>query len=183
MVLMPSSARKTLNPDQSFAPRKRAGLWNVTIPDTVIGIGSFSFNYCSGLQYACFEGNVPTGPGNAVIRVAPAMTNVFYVPGTAGWEQTYSGIPTAPCVACEPLSFLPRLNPPLLLGNGGLQFRFTYPSGASFTVFAASNVALPFDQWTDLGAAVETPPGSGQYQFTDPQTTNYVQRYYRVESQ
>jgi hypothetical protein len=29
---------------------------------------------------------------------------------------------------------------------------------------------------------VETPAGSGNFQFNDPQTTNYLQRYYRATS-
>jgi hypothetical protein len=33
----------------------------------------------------------------------------------------------------------------------------------------------------DIGA-VESPFGSGQYQFTDPQATNYTKRFYRVKS-
>lgn len=76
-------------------------------------------------------------------------------------------------------------NPPVLTGltvltNGSFQFGFINLSGASFTVLASTNVALPVINWTMLGAATETSPG--QYRFTDPQTTNSPQRYYRVRS-
>lgn len=78
-------------------------------------------------------------------------------------------------------------NPPVLtaltqLGNGAFQFSFTNLTGASFTVFASTNVALPFNAWSNLGPALETPASSGNYQFTDPQATNNVVRFYRVRS-
>jgi hypothetical protein len=47
---------------------------------------------------------------------------------------------------------------------------------------ATTNVTLPASNWTFLGFAAETPPGSGQFQFTDPGATNHPQRYYRVKS-
>ena len=78
-------------------------------------------------------------------------------------------------------------NPPVLtgltvLGNGTFGFAFTNLTGASFTVFASTNVALPMNLWSNLGPAVETPPASGQFQFTDSGATNYPQRFYRVRS-
>ncbi|NOS72456.1 MAG: hypothetical protein HOP33_21355 [Verrucomicrobia bacterium] len=78
-------------------------------------------------------------------------------------------------------------NPPVLtgltkLGDGTFRFSFTNLTGASFTVFASTNVALPFNAWSNLGPAVETPASSGQFQFTDPQATNNPQRFYRVKS-
>ena len=60
-------------------------------------------------------------------------------------------------------------------------FAFTKLAGASFTVFASTNVALPFKVWSNLVSAVETPASSGQFQFTNPQATN-TQRFYRVRS-
>jgi len=69
---------------------------------------------------------------------------------------------------------------PIQLGDGTFQFSFSNLNGASFTVLASTNVALPFNLWSDLGPAVETSPGSGQFYFIDPQATNHIQRYYRV---
>jgi hypothetical protein len=76
----------------------------------------------------------------------------------------------------------PSLNGVQIMGNGALQFGFTNVTGASFTVYASTNIALPLAQWTNLGMAVEAPAGSGQYQFTDPQATNNAQQFYRVSS-
>ena len=66
------------------------------------------------------------------------------------------------------------------LGNGSVSFALTNYSDMSFTVLASTNVALPFNQWSNLGTAVESPLGSGQYPFTDLQATNYSRRYYGV---
>jgi len=52
----------------------------------------------------------------------------------------------------------------------------------SFTVWGSTNVALPFAQWSNLGAPVESPIGSGNFLFADPQATNNAQRFYRVSS-
>jgi hypothetical protein len=70
----------------------------------------------------------------------------------------------------------------VILGDGSFQFGFTNISGVSFTAFASTNVDAPFITWLNVGPAVETPAGSGQYLFTDPQATNAPQRFYRVRS-
>jgi hypothetical protein len=46
-------------------------------------------------------------------------------------------------------------------------------------VRAATNVALPFSEWTLLGPVVESP--NGVFQFTDVNATNHPARFYRVE--
>ena len=68
------------------------------------------------------------------------------------------------------------------LGNGSTQFTFTNVSDASSTVLASTNLTLPLSAWPIAGYVMETPAGSGQFQFTDPQATNYPQRFYRVRS-
>ena len=76
-------------------------------------------------------------------------------------------------------------SPPVLTGltklpNGSFQFNFTNTPGASLTVWGSTNVALPFAQWSNLGAPVESPAGT--FQFTDPQAAINAQRFYRVTS-
>jgi hypothetical protein len=65
------------------------------------------------------------------------------------------------------------------LPDGSFQLAFTNAPGASFTVLTTTNFALPVDEWTSAGAAVETSPG--HYQFTDA-TPNSPQGFYRVRS-
>lgn len=81
--------------------------------------------------------------------------------------------------------FTDSVSPPRLTGltkapNGPFQFSFTNVPGASFTVLGSTNAALPLSNWTSLGAPIESP--AGQYQFTDAQASNNVQRFYRVKS-
>jgi hypothetical protein len=89
------------------------------------------------------------------------------VPG--GWAIADNGTPV-------PI----YLNPPTRLANGSVQFGFTNSSGILCSVFASTNPALPFSNWTLLGAATEMTPG--QFQFTDTQATNNPRRFYRVRS-
>jgi hypothetical protein len=68
-------------------------------------------------------------------------------------------------------------------GGGGCGFCFTNVPGASFTVYATTDLTLPFSNWPVVGHPVETSEGSySQYQFTDPEAGNNVQRFYRVSS-
>ncbi len=68
------------------------------------------------------------------------------------------------------------------LGNGTLQFGFTNYTDTSVTVWATTNLTLPFSTWLNLGPAMESSPGSGIFLFSDPQAPNYPQRFYHVRS-
>jgi hypothetical protein len=69
---------------------------------------------------------------------------------------------------------------PELLADGSFQFAFTNTPGISFDVMTTTNLTLPLTNWVVLGSATEISPG--QFQFTDSQATNSVQRFYRVKS-
>ncbi|HKI70068.1 MAG TPA: choice-of-anchor Q domain-containing protein, partial [Verrucomicrobiae bacterium] len=84
--------------------------------------------------------------------------------------------------------YAPANNPAVLMnaasfdtsGSNSFQFAFTNVPDADFTVLASTNLALPLTEWTPIGNAAQNPPG--QYQFTDPDATNYPQRFYQVVS-
>lgn len=82
-------------------------------------------------------------------------------------------IPPPPCV-------ISNLN---FLSNNVFQFSFTNQNNISFTIFCTTNLAAPLNLWSNLGQAVENPAGSGNFEFTDRQMTNYPQRYYKVRWQ
>jgi hypothetical protein len=76
----------------------------------------------------------------------------------------------------------PSIQSPAITSNGGFLFGFTNLPGGVFTVYAASNVAQALATWQSLGQAAENPVGSGQFQFTDAQATNFPLRFYQVRS-
>ena len=79
-----------------------------------------------------------------------------------------------------PIPTAPTLTGATMVTNGTFQFAFTNSVGALFGVLAATNVALPFGDWTALGGVRELSPG--RFQFSDLQATNGGQRFYRVRS-
>jgi hypothetical protein len=58
------------------------------------------------------------------------------------------------------------------LSAGKLKFTFTNVTGLSFSVLATNNLTAPVANWPVVGAAVESPAGSGNYQFTNSAVTN-----------
>ena len=68
------------------------------------------------------------------------------------------------------------------LPNGSFQFGFSSQTGISNVVLASTDISYSITAWSNIGSALETPPGSGTYQFTDTQATNYPHRLYRVRS-
>ncbi len=66
------------------------------------------------------------------------------------------------------------------LAGGAFQFSFTNTPGVSFTVLSTTNLSLSVTNWSVLGTATDSPPGT--FQFTDPQATNGPKRFYRVRS-
>src|SRR6185312_12057631 len=64
--------------------------------------------------------------------------------------------------------------------NGAFKFTFTNTPGAMLGVLTATNLALPFTNWTRLSGVTEISPG--EFEFTDTLATNSAQRFYRVFS-
>lgn len=62
----------------------------------------------------------------------------------------------------------------------GFHFEFNNTPGLIFTVLGAPNPAAPIATWTPVGTATELLPGD--YEFTDTNSANGPQRYYRVRS-
>jgi hypothetical protein len=58
------------------------------------------------------------------------------------------------------------------LSGGSFIFSFTNATGLSFSVLATNNAAAPKTNWPVVGHPVESPAGSGKYQFTNSPATN-----------
>jgi hypothetical protein len=102
----------------------------------------------------------------------PPNATVYYLPGTMGWDTAFGGRPTAlwkPQVQAGDASFGVRTN----------QFGFTiaWASGRVVVVEASAELANPV--WFPL--QTNTLSGDSFY-FSDPQWTNYANRFYRLRS-
>ncbi len=68
-----------------------------------------------------------------------------------------------------------------IVGSGAsalVQFAFTNTPGLTFSILATNNLTVPKTNWPVIGTAVESPSGSGHYQFNDPHpATNSTQFY------
>jgi hypothetical protein len=68
----------------------------------------------------------------------------------------------------------------VMLPGNTFQFSFTNTPGVAGTVLATTDLSLSVSNWSTLGTATEV--SSGWFQFTDPQATNYPQRFYLIRS-
>jgi len=66
-----------------------------------------------------------------------------------------------------------------VLSGGTFRFSFTNVPGNTFSVFATTDLSVPFANWSNLGSVPEIAPG--QYQFLDD-SPNGTNRFYRVSS-
>jgi hypothetical protein len=124
---------------------------------------------------------MPPQPGSPALDTgADSATNSFTTDQRGGWRRSGASVAIG-AVEVVAASGVPAVLTGLTrLTNGVRQFSFTNLVAAGFTVWASTNVAAPCNTWSNLGPAVETPLGSGQYRFTDPAATNNPQRFYRV---
>lgn len=67
-----------------------------------------------------------------------------------------------------------------LLGNGNMQLTGSGPANYGYRVLAATNVALPLNEWSQIGSGSFASDGS--YSFTDVNTGSHPRRFYRVVS-
>jgi hypothetical protein len=80
----------------------------------------------------------------------------------------YSGDSAVQTLANVPSSILGGVK----LSGGNMIFSFTNFTGLSFSVLATNNVAAPIAAWPVIGTVIESPAGSGNYQFTNSAATN-----------
>ena len=145
-------------------------LVSVTIGNGVASIGDFAFDCGANLMRVYFQGNAP-GLGEAVFDW-DYNTTVYYLPGTTGWGTTFGSCPTKlwnPHVETGDASFG-------VLDN---QFGFTIAGNSGLVVVVEANTNLANPLWWPVGT--NTLSGGSSY-FSDPQSTKYPARFYRLRT-
>ncbi len=153
-------------------------LTSVIIPNSITSIGYEAFLDCTSLTSVYFTGNAPSPTNDSTVfggypYVPNDHATVYYLPGASGWGAMFDGLPTEPW-------FLPN---PVILNHsasfgvqaGGFGFTISWATNASVVVEAATNLANPV--WIPVSTS---PLTNGTSYFSDPQWTNYPDRFYRV---
>jgi len=149
-------------------PSSCVSLTNLTIPATVTTIGDGAFARLYNLTSIYFEGDAPDGGGDLYGSVAVA----YYLPGMNGWETYFQNLPTIPWLPAMQTSD----------ANFGVQtnqfgFNIKWASGQTVVVEASTNLSNP--DWQPVQTNTLT---TGTAYFSDPQWTNYPNRFYRLRS-
>ncbi|HTB85851.1 MAG TPA: leucine-rich repeat protein [Candidatus Sulfotelmatobacter sp.] len=154
----------------NYAFQACPGLTSLTVPGSVTSIATLAFNADGDLTAIYFAGNAPAIAWEAFNIQNTAI--VYYLPGTTGWNTNSSGLPTAfwpPRVQNCDAGFGVRTNQ--------FGFNINWSSGQVVVVEAATNMVNPV--W--IPVATNTLTGSSSY-FSDPQSTNFPGRFYRLRS-
>jgi hypothetical protein len=147
-----------------------SSLTNVTIPASVTNLATQAFYYCTGLTGVFCEGNAP-GFGSSVFE-GDNNAIVYYLPGTTGWGATFADRPTAlwnPQADVRDANFGVRSN--------HFGFNITETANIPLVVEASTNFDSP--TWVTLQTCTLT---NGLIYFSDADSTNYAERFYRIRS-
>jgi hypothetical protein len=150
-------------------------LTSVTIPGSVTNIGFLAFNNCANLSGVFFQGNAPAPANNSSVFSGDNNATIYYLPGTTGWSTPFDGRPTALWFLSNPLIL--DNNPGFGIQSNGFGFIISWATNIPVVVEACTNLANPI--WSAVSTNTLT---GGSCYFSDPDSTNYRARFYRVRS-
>jgi hypothetical protein len=144
-------------------------LTNVTVPNSVTNIENYAFAGCYNLTTMFFLGNAPVEPGT---EFSGESGVAYYLPGTSGWGSMFGRWPTA--------LWLPRMQ--IQQNDFGVRtnqfgININWAGNRTVVVEACTNLANPI--WTPVTTNALV---NGTNYFSDPNWTNYPNRFYRVRS-
>jgi hypothetical protein len=118
---------------------------------------------------------VTTSGGNATYSGLTAFSPTSISGATISF--TYNGLSVTSSPAFSiPAPIRSELTPAATNGHAG--FTFTNITGLSYSVQATDTISAPVATWPVIGVAVESPAGSGKYQFIDPSPATNSARFY-----
>jgi hypothetical protein len=157
---------------QEAAFRDCDSLMSITIPATVTTIGKNAFTECDSLANVYFQGDVPAYGTQSLFYTDNTinLVTVYYLQGTAGWGAWSGGCPVQ------------VWNPKVQTGDASFGVR---SNRFGFAITGATNFAVKVEACTNLTSGVWEPVqtatlNGGSFSFSDPQSTNYSGRFYRL---
>jgi len=135
-----------------------SGLTSVTFPGSVTSIGSLAFNGCSSLMSYYFLGNAPNA-GFEALGVAGPNSTIYYKLGTTGWNQQAQ------------------------ISRAGVGMQ---TNGFGFNITGTSNLVTVVETCTNLANRAWSPLSTNtlsgnSFHFSDSSWTNYPSRFYLVQ--
>lgn len=124
---------------------------------------------------------MPPLHGSPAVDAGSDAANFFTI-DQRGYPRTSGSHVDIGAVEAQIASAPFRISEYFPMGNGSIFMGLSNIPGGSFTVFASTNARAPRNTWSNLGAAVENPVGTGNFQFIDSQATNARQRFYCISS-
>ena len=155
----------------TYAFQESYGLSSLIVPASVTNIGTVAFNLDPELTAIYFEGDAPGFDWEAFYYVGSTVTE-FYLPGMTGWDTDPGGLPIAlwlPRVQTTDSSFGVQANQ--------FGFNISWAGGQTVVVEACTNIFNPV--WQPV--QTNTLAGNSVY-FSDPQWTNFPNRFYQIVS-
>ena len=150
-------------------------LTEVTIPSSLSYIGVAAFANSANLTKVYCEGNAPSTTGSdSGVFVGDYENNakVYYLPGTSGWSESLFFLPTElwlPQIQTGDSSFVVRTNQ--------FGFKINWAKGRTVVVEARSDMTNPM--WQPIQTNILA---SDSFYYSDPQSTHYPARFYRLRS-
>jgi hypothetical protein len=161
----------------TYAFASCSGLAGITIGTNVTSIGHGAFQSCTSLIRICFQGNAPGSGSDSTVFSGDTNATVYYLPGGIGWKATFDNRP----------AFLWNAQPQ----TGDSSFRMQ-ANQFGFNLAGSSNLVIVVEAATNMANAVWSPIATntlntfvgtnGTSYFSDPQWTNYPDRFYRLRS-
>ena len=147
-------------------------LTSITIPGSVTNLGPYAFYYSYRLTSVYFEGSPPAAD---LTVFSSDPTKVYYLPGTAGWSNTFAGVPPAQWFLPNPMILDHGASPGV--ENNAFAFTISWATNASVVVEACTNLANPV--WIPIQTNALA---NGSWQFSEPMQANISGRFYRIRS-
>jgi len=139
----------TVNPNNAIT-----GYWfKYGTNNTLTGVNKFTVTNIVAASYSSVIKTL------LITGLSPGTVYYYQVGGTnaggtaTSWNNSFTTLPVTPSSLGN-----------VIINGGKLQFSFTNASGASFSILSTTNLTSP---WSVVGTAVESPAGSGNYQFTN----------------